>query len=83
MGSPVRHPPARWRRYAPAVGGIAGIVGATVFADLWASHTERPTISAFVAELLDHQIGGPVVIGGLAALGWHLAADPIIRRLTP
>ena len=64
----------------PAVAGLAGIVASAVAADVWAAKTARPTVSAFVAELLEHPVGGPVVIGGLAALGWHLAVDPIIRR---
>lgn len=77
------HPLGRWQRLTPAAAGIAGIVGATVFADVWASHTQRPTISAFVGELLEHPVAAPLVIGGLGAAGWHLAIDPIIRRLTP
>lgn len=68
-------------RYTPAVAGIGGIVVVVVGADVWAARTHRPTISATVAGLLDHQVGGPVVIGALAAVGWHLAADPVIRRL--
>ena len=68
-------------KHAPACCGIAAIVAAVVVADVWASRTQRPTISADVASLLDHQVGGPVVVGVLAGLGWHLAVDPIIRQL--
>ncbi len=68
-------------RWAPAAAGLTGIAGAAIGADIWAAHTHRPTISAAIARLLEHPVGGPVVIGGLAALGWHLAVDPVIRRL--
>ena len=68
-------------RRLPAVAGLVGITASAVAADVWAARTRRPTVSAFVAELLEHPVGGPLVIGGLAGLGWHLAADPVIRRL--
>jgi hypothetical protein len=63
-------------RRLPAVAGLVGITVSAVAADVWA------TVSAFVAELLEHPVGGCVVVGGLAALGWHLAADPIVKRLS-
>ena len=65
----------------PACCGMAGIVAVVVAADVWASKTKRPTISATIADLLDHPVGGPVAVGGLVGLGWHLLADPIIRQL--
>ena len=68
-------------RWAPAVAGLAGIAGSAVAADVWAVKTSRPTISAAVAESLDHPVGGVLVVGGLAGLGWHLGVDPIVRRL--
>lgn len=68
--------------FVPACAGITGLVAVTVAADVWAAKTRRPTISAAVASLLDHQVGGPVVVGVMAALGWHLACDPIIRQLS-
>lgn len=68
-------------RYLPAGIGMAGIVASAVAADVWAATTRRPTISAAIATCLEHPVGGPVVVGGLAALGWHLAVDPIVRRL--
>ena len=69
------------RYYLPAAAGLAGIAAAAVAADVWAARTHRPTVSATVAELLEHPVGGPAVVGGLAALGWHLVADPVIARL--
>jgi len=65
----------------PAVTGIVGILGATVAADVWASRTRRPTISALIADVSRHPVGGPVVVGVLAGLVHHLAVDPVIRRL--
>ena len=65
----------------PAVGGIVSLVAVTVVADVWASRTQRPTISAFVAEVSRHPIGGPIVAGVIAGLVHHLAIDPVIRRL--
>jgi hypothetical protein len=69
------------RRWLPASCGIAGIAAAIVAADTWASRTGRPTLSAAVAHLGRDPLGGPIVIGVLAALAWHLVADPTIRRL--
>lgn len=71
------------RRLVPAVAGLVGIGTWVVVCDVWAvrSRPQRPTISAFVAELLDHSVGGPVVIGGLSAAGWHLAVEPVISKL--
>lgn len=68
-------------RWVPAALGIAGVVASVVAADVWAAVTDRPTISRSIATTLEHPVGAPLVIGGLAALGWHLAVDPIIRRL--
>lgn len=68
-------------RYAPAITGIAGIVASVVAADIYGPRTGRPTISATGDEALDHPVAGPVYVGVLAALGWHLLADPIIRKL--
>ncbi len=68
-------------RYLPAAAGVAGIVAVTVGADVWAARTRRPTISAAVADCLDHPVAAPVAVGILAGLGWHLVADPIIRRI--
>lgn len=68
-------------RYLPAALGAAGVLASVVAADVWASVTHRPTISRATATALEHPVGGPLVIGGLAALGWHLAIDPIVRRL--
>lgn len=68
-------------RFVPAGLGMAGVVLSVVTADVWAAVTDRPTISRSIALTLEHPVGAPVVIGALAALGWHLAADPIIRRL--
>ena len=70
-------------RRLPAVAGIGGIVAVTVAADVWAAKTRRPTISATVADLLDHQVAGPLVVGVMAGLGWHLIADPILRSMKP
>jgi phage shock protein PspC (stress-responsive transcriptional regulator) len=71
-------PPAE---LTPAVAGIAGLLAVTVVADVWASRTHRPTISAFVAEVSRHPVGGPIVAGVIAGLVHHLAIDPVIRRL--
>lgn len=68
-------------RWIPAVAGLAGIASAVVGADVWAVRTDRPTISAAVAVALDHPVGGVLITGGIAGLGWHLIADPTIRRL--
>jgi hypothetical protein len=68
-------------RWVPAAAGLTGVVASVVAADVIAARTDRPTISAAVARTLEHPVGAPLVIGALAALGWHLAADPIIRRL--
>lgn len=69
------------REVGPAVAGLAGILAATVIADVWASRTARPTISALIADVSRHPLGGPVVVGVLAGLVHHLAVDPVIRRL--
>ena len=68
-------------RWTPAASGVAGIAVVVIGADVWAARTHRPTISAAVAEALEHPLGAPVVIGVLAGAGWHLAIDPVIRRL--
>lgn len=68
-------------KWLPATLGVAGVVTSVVAADIAASATGRPTISRAIATALEHPAGGPFVIGELAALGWHLAVDPIIRRL--
>lgn len=68
-------------KYRPAIFGLAGVVASVVVADVVAARTRRPTISAAIATCIEHPVGGPAVIGGLAALGWHLAVDPIVRRL--
>lgn len=68
-------------RWVPAVAGVAGIVGSVVGADVWASRTGRPTISAATARTLEHPVLAPITVGVLAGLGWHLVADPIIRRI--
>lgn len=70
-------------RWAPATAGLTGVVACVVAADVTAARTDRPTVSAAVAALLEHPLGAPLTIGVLAALGWHLTADPIIRRLEP
>jgi hypothetical protein len=67
-------------RLTPAVAGMAGILASAVVADVWAAQTGRPTISAFVAEMVEHPIAGPVTVGVLTALGWHLIADPVLIR---
>lgn len=69
-------------RWTPAVAGLGAVVGAVVAADVWAARTGRPTISAAVAASLEHPIGAPFTFGVLAGLGWHLVADPIIRRIS-
>lgn len=69
-------------RHVPALAGLAGIVTAAAAADVWAIRTGRPTVSAFVGAQLDRDPHGAIVVGVLAALGWHLLATPIIRRLT-
>lgn len=69
-------------RYLPAGLGVAGIVAVVVGADVWAARTRRPTISAAVADCLDHQVLAPAVVGVLAGLGYHLLADPIVKRIT-
>lgn len=68
-------------RWTPATLGLAGVAASTIAADIWAANTGRPTISAAVARLLEHPVASPIVIGALSGLGWHLAVDPIIRRL--
>jgi hypothetical protein len=68
-------------RWVPAGLGLAGVTVSVVAADVWAARTRRPTISRAVAHLLEHPVGGPAVIAALAALGWHLSIEPIIRRL--
>lgn len=68
-------------RLAPALAGIAGIVASVVVADVAAARTDRPTISRFVAELLEHPVAAPLTIGALSGGLWHLAVDPILRRL--
>mgnify|MGYP007083441505 CR=1 FL=1 len=68
-------------RWLPATLGLTGVVASVVAADVVAARTDRPTVSAAVAALLEHPVGAPLTIGVLAALGWHLAADPTIRRL--
>lgn len=68
-------------RHVPAGAGLAGIGLCALVADVWAVKTNRPTISAAIATSLDHPVGGVLVVGGLAGLGWHLVADPIVRRL--
>lgn len=68
-------------RYVPAAAGVAGIVAMVVGADVWAARSGRPTISAATADCLEHPVAAPVVVGVLAGLGWHLLADPIVRRL--
>jgi hypothetical protein len=75
--------PVRRLSRLPACAGIAGLCAVTVAADVWAAKTQRPTISATVADLLDHQIAGPLVVGVLSGLGWHLIADPILRSMKP
>jgi hypothetical protein len=67
-------------RRTPAVAGLAGILGSAVLADVWASKTDRPTISAFVAEMVEHPVAGPLVIGAMSGLAWHLVADPVLIR---
>lgn len=59
------------------------MTAAVVAADVWAVQTERPTISATVADALDHDWLGPVTFGVLAGLGWHLIAAPILERMNP
>jgi uncharacterized membrane protein len=63
------------------VSGIVALVAVAVVADVWAARTQRPTISAFVAEVSRHPIGGPIVSAVMAGLVHHLAIDPVIRRL--
>lgn len=71
----------RRRDYAPAGVGIAGLVAVAVAVDLWAIRTGRPTISRATAAALEHPVLAPLTVGVLSGLAWHLAADPIIRRL--
>ena len=78
MPAPVATPTLR---YLPAACGAAAVTAAVIGADVWASRTNRPTISAVVAEISRHPIGGPVVAGVIAGLVHHLAIDPVIRRL--
>ena len=68
-------------RWAPAAAGLAVVVGAVVGADVWAVRTHRPTISAAVARTLEHPVLAPFTVGALTGLGWHLIANPIIRRI--
>ncbi len=68
-------------KWTPAAVGVAGIAVSTIAADVWAVQTKRPTVSSAIATALDHQIAGPVAIGVIGALGWHLVVDPIIRKL--
>ena len=67
--------------HAPALAGIAGLIAATVVADVWAARSRRPTIAAFIADVSSHPVGGPIVAGVIAGLVHHLAIDPVIRRL--
>lgn len=68
-------------RWGPAVAGLTGVVVSVVGADVWAIRTRRPTISSAVATTLEHPVLAPFTFGALAGLGWHLVADPIIRRI--
>lgn len=68
-------------RWVPAAVGLAGVVASVVAADVWAIRTRRPTISSAVAATLEHPVLAPFTFGALAGLGWHLVADPIIRRI--
>ncbi len=68
-------------RWVPAAAGVAGVALSVVAADVWAVHTRRPTISSAVAATLEHPVLAPFTFGALAGLGWHLVADPIIRRI--
>jgi len=67
--------------HIPAVAGTVAAVASVIAADVWAAHTDRPTISSAFATALEHPIGGPAAAAVLAAVLWHLALDPIIRRL--
>lgn len=69
------------RDYLPAAVGIGSLVAVVVAVDVWAVRTDRPTISRATATALEHPVLAPLTVGALSALGWHLAADPIIRRL--
>lgn len=80
-GSPVRHPPIPWRRYVPAVAGVAGIAGSVIVADVVAIRSDRPTISAAVAEAFKGPWTGALTFGVLATLGWHLCVVPILDRI--
>jgi hypothetical protein len=64
------------------VAGLVAFTGSVVAADVWAVHTDRPTISATVADALDHDWLGPVAFGVLAGLGWHLVVCPVLDRLS-
>lgn len=75
--------PRRPRQNVPAIAGLTGIVATAAAADLWAIRTRRPTVSAWIAQQLDRDPHGAITVGVLAALGWHLLAHPIIRRLDP
>lgn len=75
------HPVPTWRRYAPAVAGVTGIAASVVVADVVAIHTDRPTISAAVADCLRNPWLGAVAFGLGAALGWHLYVAPILDRI--
>ena len=68
-------------RWVPAAVGVAGVAASVVAADVWAARTHRPTISSAVAATLEHPVLAPFTVGALAGLGWHLVADPIIRRI--
>lgn len=69
-------------RWAPAATGIGAVAATVVATDVYAVRTGRPTISAAIAHSLEHSVAAPLIVGALSALGWHLVADPIIRRIT-
>lgn len=80
-GSPVRHPAPYWYRYVPAVAGVAGIAGSVIVADVVAIRSDKPTISAAVAEAFRGPWTGALTFGGLCVLGWHLVVVPILDRI--
>ena len=68
-------------RYLPAAAGAAGIAASVVVADVVAIRTDRPTISAAVADCLRNPWTGAVAFGVGATLAWHLFVAPVLDRI--
>lgn len=68
-----------WKR-EPGLVGWAAVLAVVTAADVWASKTNRRTMSSWVAVSSGHNVAGPVVFGVAAGLGWHLFAWPLLSR---